>query len=401
MKLPGDEIGISDIEQYRDCPQRMALGMRRHVELPDRFRLYEGERDEAPEAESYPTAYGHATHAVIALVEEESVSDEEAIDRVWPEFQHHLEPGDIDRLKSDLQVYRTRSQTGYRLLGVEIELRMPLFEHEGRMVYFRGRIDALYQRIDNPKIFLTRDYKSSRWPKSTQEVHNDRQQWSYNALVHYNYPECETLIQVYDQLRYGEIPTRKSQQQRSQIFRWLVLQVKAILGDDTLAPKQNQWCPYCPLVTDCRETHRSTNWWKAWLAASAPEVKDGRKIAVTLDADHVGLDFYVERLPDAKQTVKTLERFVEAVEGALKDLPEDRRRELGYELAKARSRSSYDATAMRRIHEMLGDDFYHLAGISKSGLSEFYGEDDARVAEISDMATSTQTAPSLKPAKKP
>jgi hypothetical protein len=44
LKLPSNEIGISDILGYRDCAQRMAFGMRRHVELPERFAVFEGEK---------------------------------------------------------------------------------------------------------------------------------------------------------------------------------------------------------------------------------------------------------------------------------------------------------------------------------------------------------------------
>jgi hypothetical protein len=34
------------------------------------------------------------------------------------------------------------------------------------MIYLRTRIDRLYQRLDNPGVFVHVDYKSSRWPKT-------------------------------------------------------------------------------------------------------------------------------------------------------------------------------------------------------------------------------------------
>jgi hypothetical protein len=162
MKLPNDEIGISDILQYRDCPERFAYQMRRHTPLPERFALYAGEKDNPDEADSYATSYGSAVHDAIEVVENTQCSDEDAIAAVWANYSHWLEPGDTDRMKADLETYRTRTDTGLRLVGTELELRMPLLKHEDRTIYFRGRIDVLYQRLDNPAVFISRDYKSGR-----------------------------------------------------------------------------------------------------------------------------------------------------------------------------------------------------------------------------------------------
>jgi hypothetical protein len=189
MKLPVNEVGISDIENYRECPARFAFGMRRPNTLPPHLSAYEGQKDEPPESASYASEYGKAIHDAIQVVEDTQCSDDEAIDAIWPIYSHWLEPDDTDRLKADLQTYRTRSVAGYRLIGTELELKMPLLKIDGETIYYRARIDVLYQHIKNPAIFLSRDYKSSRWPKSRDEIDADRQQWSYNAVIHYNFPE--------------------------------------------------------------------------------------------------------------------------------------------------------------------------------------------------------------------
>lgn len=396
MNLPENQVGISDIENYRECPARFAFGMRRHNTLPPHLAVYEGQKDEPPEAPSYAAEYGHAIHDAIKHVEDDQCSDDEAIDRVWAVYGNWLEPADIDRLKSDLRTYRTRAVTGYRLVGAEIELKMPLLKIDGETIYFRARIDVLYQHLQNPGIFLSRDYKSSRWPKSRDEIDADVQQWAYNAVIHYNYPECEDLTQIYDQLRYGEEPIHKSAAQRSQIYRWLQMMVKKILADDVLEPKKNDKCHWCPLMMDCPVTHRASAWWKSWLAANAPEKKDGRKLIVQLDVDHTGLEFYVEKLPDAKLAVKMLERYVATVEDALKGLPQGEREQYGYGLTKGRSNDRFEAQALRTIADMTGDDFYHLASLSKKAVNEFYGEDSADAQRILALATKRESAPSLK-----
>jgi hypothetical protein len=397
MKLPRDEIGISDILDYRECPQRFEYAMRRHLPMPEEFKKAEGETANPPDREGYAGAYGNAIHDAIEIVEKTQCSDKEAIDAVWPIFNNWLEPDDESRMLADLETYRTRSQTGYRLIGTEIELRAPLFVHNGVTIYFRGRIDVLLQRLDNPAVFLSRDYKSSRWPKSEEEVHKDIQQWAYNWLVHETYPECETLVQLYDQLRYGDIPTRKSPEQREQIKRWLIRQVTAILEDTTFKPKANDFCSWCPLVMDCRVTHMTADWWRNRLAALAPERKEGRKAVLALNTEHYGIETYVDMLPKAKLASKHLEKFIGEIERVLKDMPQDERDELGYTLGKPRQYDTFDAQALRQIAQLTGDDFFHLVGITKKAVEDFYGtEEGSPRAEIEALSRKRQTAPSLK-----
>lgn len=395
MQLPSNEIGISDILQYRDCPERMAYGMRRHVELPERFALYPGEKDDPPESQTPQTAYGSAIHDMLAKIEKDpGMTDEEAIDQVWPRWQHWLEPEDIPRFRADLQAYRKRSQLGWRVVAVELDMRVPLFVHNGVQIYFRFKIDILHQHMQNPGLFLMRDYKSSQWKKSEEEIHKDLQQWAYNFGVHEQFPECERLIQIYDELRYGETETGKSPQERVEIKDWLIRQVKAILNDDTLAPTQNEWCAWCPLVADCRETVRATTHWKNRLAAIAPEEKVGRKIIVKLDDTH-GYDYYIELLPKAKQTLKMLERFVKTVEGTLLDMPTSQREAYGF-TTYTKKMPRFSAAALQQIHRMFGPAFYQVASVSKTAVERFYGAKADEVEEVMALAERIESAPSLK-----
>ncbi len=395
MDLPGDSVGPSDIIAYRECAQRFAFGMRRHSTLPDRFSIFEGESAEAPDSESYPTAYGSCVHDAIRVVEETQCTDEEAIDRVWPDYQAWLEPDDGDRLKRDLETYRTRTVLGYRLIGAELEMRVPLFTHEGRIIYLRGRVDVLYQHMQNPGVFLSRDYKSGRVKKGEPEIHRDIQQWLYNLLIHEFFPECVTLTQMYDQLRYGETPTYKSAQQRRQIREFAIHQVKAILADQTLKPKQNQWCQHCPLVMDCRVTHLSADYWKNRLAVLAPEKKVGRKIVVQLTEDAMGFDIYMDLLPRIKSSAKAMERFVKEVEAVLRLMPQSQREAYGYALGKPRETDRWGPSELRQVHALLGDDFYHLIGLTKASLERMYGKDSDRMAVIQGLAFKEEGNPTL------
>lgn len=398
MKLPNNEIGISDILAYRACPQNFAFGMRRHVPLPERFQIEPGEKDEPPEAHSYATAYGQCVHLAIQIVEETACSDDDAIEEAWAQFQHYLEPDDIPRLHADLETWHHRRVDGFRLIAAELEFRIPLFKWENEWIFFRGRIDVLYQHLKNPYYFFSRDYKSSRWPKSEAEVHKDIQQWAYNFAIHEEFPECQTLIQIYDQLRFGEIPTRKTPEQRTMIRDWLILQIKAILRDEVLKPTMNDMCHFCPLVVDCRVTHRATDYWKNRLAALAPEKKVGRKIVAQL-TEGIGFEEYTEVLGKVKTVSKVMERYVAAVEGALKEMPMDERESLGYELSRPRRLDKWDADAKRQMFAELGDDFFHIVRLTKTDINAFFGEGSAQAERILSLAHKEETAPSLKEIK--
>jgi len=399
LQLPNDEIGISDILGYRACPQEFAHGMRRHVPLPPRFQVFANEGDEPPENESYASAYGHCVHDLVEMVETSGCSHDTAIDAVWPSYQHWLDPDDLDRLRGDLMTWEGRQVQGFRLVGAELELRVPLLVHEGRQIYFRGRIDALYQHINNPTFFYSRDYKSSRWPKSEAEVHKDLQQWSYNWAIHEYYPECARLIQLYDQFRFGSIPTQKTPEQRVRLKDWLVRQVTAILNDDRLKPTANDMCHFCPILLDCRVTHMAADYWINRLGALAPEKKVGRKVVVQLTKEQTGYEVYAELLPRVKTAAKVMERFVAAVEGDLKEMDQSTRESLGYELSRPRRRDIWDADAKRQILAELGDDAVHLMRITKTDVEDFFGAGSDEAKRIIALATTRESAPSLKAIK--
>lgn len=322
---------------------------------------------EPPEAENESNAYGSAVHDAIAVVERSQCSDEAALDQIWIRWGRWLDPEDMRMLTDDLALYRERTQTGWRLLAAEKEMRVPLARLNGRQIYFRFRLDSLYQSLSNPAFFLHRDYKSSKWQRSQTEVDDDVQLWAYNWAIHEMYPECGHLVQEYDQLRFGVLRTGKSAGEREQVRKWLVRQVKAVLADDTLEPKMNQWCPWCPIKMDCRVTHEAGDYWRARLNALGD-----------LDTDQI--ETYVDLLPEAQMARKLLESFEEELKAMLRQLPQGARRQLGYDVRERRGRR-FDADALRDVHAMVGDEFYQVASITKTALEQFYGKLDGTPGE--------------------
>lgn len=358
MVLPNDSIGISDILQFRECRQRWDFDMQRW-----------SEEGAAPEATNPNNVYGSAIHLAIAVTEE-GASDEVAIGSAMEEYGGWLDPEDQEQLAEDLVIYHERDYAGVETVGSEDNLRVPLFEWEGRTIYFRFTLDRLYRRIDNPNSFIHIDYKSSAHRKSDAEVHGDLQLWAYNFAIHEWWPEVEDLYQLYDQLKFGRVPTRKNEDQRAEIKRWLTSQVKVILETEDTHPKFNQWCPWCPLMESCSEPKRVSEWARTRIAELAPEGADVTGLAA---AD---LESYVGPLDDFETVRKCIKRYEESVKDVIRQLPDQRRRELGFYLSPS-SKDEFDREARIAVHRTTGDDFYDLIGITKSAVERFYGKDKA------------------------
>lgn len=363
MQLPENAIGPTDIASYRDCPRRFEFGMQRHTDA-----------GEHPEAQGPSTAYGSAVHEALAYVEATGCDDEEAIQRAFDLYAKWLEPEDLELLREDLATYHEREPLGVRTVAVEQEIRVPLFDYDGETIFFRTRIDRLYQRLDNPGVFVHVDYKSSRHRKTPEEVHSDTQLWATAWAVRENWPECEQLGQVYDQLRFGQEVTHKSPAQLVTIRDWLVKQATAILGDTELSPKPNQWCPWCPLMEACPVVERATDFALARIAALAPQRKEGRKMVVDLDPGRIGV--YVEQLDDVGRAIKVLERFDGAVKGVLKELPAQERRELGYETWERRE-EVFPPEAMEAVRGVIGAEAFDRAvRLTKTGLQKAVNDEE-------------------------
>jgi hypothetical protein len=386
VKLPNDSIGVSDVMDWQECARRMSFKMRRHS------------GGEPPEAAVNPTTrYGTAVHDLIEMVEaDDSLTDDQAIQAL---FKRHrwLQPEDIEMLHQDLVVYRSREPLGVRTVMSETEIRVPLFEHEGRMIYYRGRIDRLYQSLTDPSVYYHRDYKSTKWPRTQKEVDEDKQLWTYNWGLHEYLPEIGTLVQTYDQLLAGELETSKTDEEREQILEWLVMAVTAVLEDEEygpdglLVPSFNDWCAYCPIMRDCPVIPQLTNYALAEIAVLAPEVKNGRKSEIELDPDL--LTVYVDQLERAGKAKGVLEKFEKAVKATLLKLPQHEREALGFTL-RSKSFDAFSPESVKVAHQLLGDDaFYRLVSMSKQGLESAVGADKTKLELIIGMADKRKGAP--------
>lgn len=378
--LPSDSIGISDINSWRDCPSRFEYSMRRWTE-----------GSEPPERKHPDIMYGSAIHHAIEKMETGLLDPGQAAQQAFNAYGMYLDPEDMERLERDLATYVERDYSGVKAVAVEGEFKVPLLKHDGRQIYFRFKLDRLYQSLADPGHFIHIDWKSSKWRKTAKEIQADTQMWAYNFGIHEVFPECERLDQVYDQLMYGREPTTKSAEQRKQIKRWLKRQVRAILADDEAKPKWNEWCPWCALLPDCPEPKRTARFAAARIAALAPPDPESGKLA--LDPDLI--ETYVSELPTLSTAKRAIEEFESKVRGVLREMPEAERAFFGYETF-TKNADAWSPAALRAAHEVMGDEFYALIGLTKTKIKDYLPADDPRRETIMELAERTAGQPQVR-----
>lgn len=396
MKLPNNEIGVSDLLAWRECPRRMKFGMQRHT--PRTYSHPETGKEitfkDPPEGQGTANAFGSAFHDAAELIETELLSIEEALRVVFPAYVQWLTPSDLALLKSDLEALATRDYRGVRTIVAEDDWRVPLCEHEGETIYFRFKLDRLYQVINSPSAFVQIDYKSSRYQKTQEEWNEDIQQKAYNWGVPEVFPECESLMQVVDQLRFGPVTLRRrTDEEREEIRAFLSELAIAVIEDDEHRPKWNQWCAFCPLKVDCPVVDELTEFARTTISVIAPIEQDGRKKKVALDV--LTMDDYVEQMEKAADAEKVLTKFVEAVKGALKAMPEDNRDALGYGV---RGKKAYYFTSqsLEDVHEALGDAaFYAMVSLTKSSLESHLADQPAVLEKMLSLMDEKEGAVSI------
>jgi hypothetical protein len=394
MDLPNDEIGVSDLKGWQECPRRMSYEMKRHSGV------------ELPEARANPhTRYGTAVHDGIQHMEDTQAAPEQVVQFLISDGHRWIDPEVADELVADFEEHLRRDEPlEWELIWNEHEIRVPLVVHKGRRIFYRARIDRLYRHREWPGRYRLRDTKTSRWMRTKEDVDHDEQMSAYDWSVREYLPEVEELEIVYDQLRFGEVSSRRNDDDRRKIHRWLQMGAIAVLDDEErgpdglLVPEFNQWCPYCPIMTGCPVVPMLTNYAQAEIARLAPEVKEGRTMRPQLDPDV--FDVYVDQLPEVMTARGVLERFEKEVKAALLRLPSTEREAYGFG-TQARGRDVFSPEALRAAHRLLGDDFYEVVAMSKEALTRAAGSDEAKLKLIIGMADRRPGNPFVVRGRKP
>lgn len=323
MLLPNNSLGVSDALQFSRCPRLFTHNIRRFSEGEEPIYIA-GDL-------SVPLAYGNAVHeGALAIVKNPDIYLDDALDLAWAEWSHALEPKHHAELKGDLQqiLDRTREAENMRLVSAEEDMMVPVYrgeadpelqmgDEEAVWYYYRFRIDALYEVLDEPGHYVIRDFKSYRRKKWQDDIDEDDQFTGYSYGVKKLLGDaCKQVTIWVDQCKHedGEIFSQRTDVEELAFEEFMRSQIRAVLSSpvEVLAnrPKLNEFCSWCPLLENCAVLEYASDFGLARIGPRAAEILGEETPDLT--------DFHEDYLT-AKNAIKALSSFKERFEDVLKE----------------------------------------------------------------------------------
>jgi RecB family exonuclease len=323
---------------------------------PRQFKAKYVERRVADDGRSDALAYGSLFHRALYLMDEEQLTPEQALERVWPV---RMDPAFWAEARRDLTAYLERGASPtdrYGTIAVEQELSAHLYDDEDfGPVWIRAILDWLGVDLDAPGVLHAVDYKTNRHPPSVADVRGDIQLKIQHLVVRENAARYgmhdPRVVMHLDAVKWREVEVSYTQEEIEDLRTWLIAVVRAILRDDEALPVLNPGCGWCPVRGDC----------PAYTAL--PEVAEqARGMLAMLDGDEA-------RLAWRSKANKVRLLLAKAVEDVDKTFERRARENGGLRVGDTEWAVETDwATEidMRRLHEAMGESFYDVASTSKT-----------------------------------
>jgi hypothetical protein len=350
---------------------------------PRQYNLWYIEK--APRGEKAPELlYGLLVHRALHLMERDGLGPDEALAKAWSESSDYLaltEQHYAEALR-DLVDYMSRASSPidrFPVLANEIRLDAELYvDEEFGPVHMQGILDRLGLDYDDPSLIHASDFKTNRFPPSIEDVMKDSQGKTYAWLVKQNLAKLlpdDVLARIdtprvifhLDAIKWGELPGVHFSDADLEVWQaYVTAIVRAILRDEEAKPKLNPGCARCPFKVGCPE-------WEA-LPNGA---EDLLKVRPT---EREALVAWLKRV----SAIRLLLQKAEAeVNGNF----------AGDALANGTVRTSLFTwtpavrmvaqLAAKRLHELLGEEFYDAVTVSQKRLEEIArGRDPSTAAEI-------------------
>jgi hypothetical protein len=335
---------LLDQEESRGCPRQY------HAKYVD-HRPEFGEK-------AFPLLYGGVVHEALYLMEEEGLSPEDALARVWDPA---LEPEAYEEAIEDLNGYLERGATPtdrYGAIAVEQDLRALLYEDEDfGPVYYRGIVDWLGIDMDQPSVLHFVDYKTNRHPPSRDDLKGDVQMKGYDWLIRQNWDRFMSpggtprLVTHLDAIKFREVEWRYTDGEIEAWHAWAVAVVRAILRDDDHEPVLNPGCAYCPVQKDCPAF--------LGLPGMAKRLTDDQPDPTSPDEERL------RWRDDANAMRLLLENAVKAIDREFKERAQQTGLVSVGSVEYALVPDWQDEIDVPRLHEVLGQRFYDVVTVGK------------------------------------
>lgn len=319
-------------------------------------------REEVVEEFSYPLRYGSMFHRIMQHMDEDQMDPDEALSAA---FDAQLPYEMWQEARADLENYLSRGSAPwdrFATLGTELDLSMLLYEDEDfGPTYYRGLIDWVGVDPEQPSVIHMVDYKTNRAPARAADLQGDVQCLGYNGLILANADRfvqgtTPRVVTHLDLVKFSDVEVAYSRQAVDEWQDWAIAMARKIWRDEEHAPVLNPMCSSCPIRNSC------------------PAYEGAPMEAQALVNTLVGLEDPVKRLEwrgRANQLRLTLEKAVKSVDDEFKA-----EAVLHGELVVGgkvfRQELEYgNEIDLRALHALTGDQFYTIAGASKTALQRF------------------------------
>lgn len=360
MEIPGNIFRQSHAAKYGGGAFELIVG----YDEPGCPRAYHLKYHEGrPEEPDVPRLRGTAVHLALALMEEEQLSVDDALSRAWPP---QLGPATYMECVALIMEWISRPDDGTHTVATELELTAPLYVDEDfGPIQVGGRIDRLAMVMDDPRKLIVDDYKTDSAPPSKADIERWIQGYFYAFLVWHNAARWigqgrkPKIACRYVALRWHD-QGRDYFESELEMFRaWAESVARRILRDEDPQPILNPGCGRCDYRHDC----------PAWLELP------GMGVSLLERIRNTKLEKQMELRPSAREIRLRLEHFIDGIDGLARS-----RLSVGESVTQGKVkvervvREQEQVLDLRAVHEMMGDEFYERASLSKAALEQ-YGRD--------------------------
>lgn len=306
MKVPNSELHYSHIAAYGSGGIELDPGVA-EPGCPDLFHARYVAKSRIKRIQSPLLTYGSVIHKALYLIEEETVSQDEALERAWDDT---LSLDRFEEAQRDLRrvVERGGIAGGLNTVAVEQHLSCDLLDG----YRYGGTLDVI--AVDStlgdepiPTLFFT-DWKTDRGTPSRKDVEEWKQGRGYAMLLYDNFQKYVpwaddvNIVGIYDAIKRYPIAMPYSKEQIESFRAWATTIHKIIDADTEHEPRMNPGCGRCPIRVDC----------KVWIGLP------GRGEGLIARQSKRSLKNRVESLQEMKDTKNRLDDLIKEIEAALR-----------------------------------------------------------------------------------
>jgi len=362
LKIPNQELHYSQIAAYGSGGIELDPGV---VEpgCPDLYHARYVAKSRVAGWTNPLLTYGSVVHHALYLIEEESISQDEALERAW---DASLSMERWEEAQKDLRrvIERGGIAGGLHTVAVEQALSTEL----GDGLRYGGVIDVVAVDDDVqatvPTLYFT-DWKTDRGVPTIESVRKWKQGVGYAMLLYDNFQQYVPwaddvrIVGIYDAIKRYPI-TMEYPLERIEAFRsWALAIYKIIEADTDHEPSYNPQCGWCPIRHDC----------KVWLGMP------GKAEGVIARTRKKALRPRAQSLEEMKKTKSNLEQLIKETEGELKDQIHTTKKPFKvkggeFYLDQGQQRE----VDMLEVARLMGDDFVRYAKVTLGDLDAWKEE---------------------------